>query len=111
MARYIDVDKLLESIKESRLPLPQTGTFGDHFFKFVDDNIKDTLEEAIKDQPMVELAEVKHGKWTDAYISGVHHYRCTNCGEYIEAIWTANFDYNFCPNCGAKMDRGGNDGH
>lgn len=34
------------------------------------------------------------------------HYRCTACGEYIEATWMANFDYHFCPNCGAQMDEG-----
>lgn len=51
-----------------------------------------------------DFVEAKHGKWTNAYISGVHHYRCINCGEYIEATWTANFDYNYCPNCGAIMN-------
>lgn len=50
------------------------------------------------------VAPVRHGKWIDASISGVAHYRCTECGEYIEAVWTANFNYHYCPNCGARMD-------
>ena len=57
-----------------------------------------------KDCPRPDVEKVKRGSWVDAYISGVHHYRCTSCGEYTEAIWHSNFDYNFCPNCGAKMD-------
>lgn len=47
---------------------------------------------------------VVHGRWINAYISGVNHLRCSVCGEYTETVWHANFDYNFCPNCGAKMD-------
>ncbi len=64
------------------------------------------IGQTIQKLPTADVAEVKHGKWINAYISGVHHYRCTNCGEYIEATWTSNFDYNYCPNCGADM-RGG----
>lgn len=52
-----------------------------------------------------DAAPVRYGSWVNAYISGIHHYRCTECGEYIEATWTANFEYNFCPNCGARMDK------
>lgn len=59
--------------------------------------------EAVRTVPAADVKPVVRGKWINTYIQGVHHYRCTNCGEYIEAIWTANFDYNFCPNCGADM--------
>ncbi len=46
----------------------------------------------------------KLGRWIRANISGVPHYRCSACSEYIEAVWTANFSYKYCPNCGAKMN-------
>lgn len=45
-----------------------------------------------------------NGKWANAYKSGTHFYRCTECGEYIEAIWTGGYDFKYCPNCGAKME-------
>ncbi len=67
----------------------------------VDDALSD-----IEDYPAANVKLVVRGKWINTYMQGVHHYRCTNCGEYIEAIWTANFDYNFCPNCGADMREG-----
>lgn len=51
------------------------------------------------------LPPANHGRWISADISGVPYYRCSACGEYIEAVWTANFDYKYCPNCGAKMDK------
>lgn len=46
----------------------------------------------------------ERGKWANAYSSGTHLYRCTECGEYIEAIWTGGYDFKYCPNCGAKME-------
>ncbi len=45
-----------------------------------------------------------HGRWINAYVEGVHYYRCSECGEYIEAVWTANFIFKNCPNCGACMN-------
>lgn len=56
------------------------------------------------DIPTADVAEVKHGKWANAYSSGTNLYRCTECGEYIEAIWTGGYDFKYCPNCGAKME-------
>lgn len=50
------------------------------------------------------LTPAKHGHWVRARINSILHYRCSVCGEYIEAIWTANFNYKYCPNCGAKME-------
>ena len=54
--------------------------------------------------PAADVAPVRHGRWINAYIRGQHHYRCSGCGEYTEATWHSNFVYNYCPNCGAKMD-------
>lgn len=51
-----------------------------------------------KDEP------IKRGKWINAYIRDVHYLKCSECGEYTESIWHANFDYKYCPNCGAKME-------
>lgn len=68
--------------------------------------IADIIAEALAAIPAADVALVQRGSWVDADISGVQHYRCTACGEYIEATWMANFDYHFCPNCGAQMDEG-----
>ena len=68
--------------------------------------IADIIAEALAAIPAADVAPVQRGSWVDADISGVQHYRCTACGEYIEATWMANFDYRFCPNCGAQMDEG-----
>lgn len=49
---------------------------------------------AIRNIPSADVAEVKHGKWK--WRNGGE---CSECGFH-----NSNFDYNFCPNCGAKMD-------
>lgn len=51
---------------------------------------------------IVEYAEQKHGEW--AYIGG-DEWCCTNCGEVIstEGRWERP-SYNYCHECGAKMD-------
>ena len=67
---------------------------------WVDDMVGD-----IEDTPAADVAEVVHGRWID---NGSNGYKwafiCSKCG-YIDGY---PFDdrYNFCPNCGAKMDGG-----
>lgn len=43
--------------------------------------------------------ECKTGRWEYVDYGGVGNYHCTACRE----ICICNGDYNFCPNCGAKM--------
>ena len=61
--------------------------------------------------PAVDAVEVRHGEWDD---SSVAFYRkCSECGCCVE--WDKQpflfgiGEYNFCPNCGAKMDGGENE--
>lgn len=59
------------------------------------------------DTPIVEYAPVKKGKWIDLRSDGRFgkETRCSQCGE-IYWEWMSKFDY--CPNCGAKMERSEN---
>lgn len=63
-----------------------------------------TLEQIIDEQPTIE--ERNTGKWINEGIYGEGHseraIRCSNCDwHYIGYL----DDYNFCPNCGARMER------
>ena len=53
---------------------------------------------ALKELPTVEAEPVRHGHWIDNDIDSEAWNFCSVCGE--QAI--DNYDY--CPNCGAKMD-------
>lgn len=52
----------------------------------------------IDEQPTID-APVKRGKWIEKSTGGEPFYRCSECG-YVE--WDTL--YNYCPNCGARMD-------
>lgn len=65
--------------------------------------------DAIKNLPSAQ-PERKRGKWIygeDEY--GIDGYRCDKCGFFVPWDYVHNFinyidDYNFCPNCGARME-------
>ena len=63
----------------------------------------------IKMIPAADVAEVKHGKWIGKQLDNFRKYEvtCSNCGWIgIENYDSYNepSDFNYCPNCGAKMD-------
>jgi len=107
MTEYIEKDVVINDIGELFTICYETlpNEYGHHFI--VEEELQTHLN-FVRNLPTADVKPVIRGKWINTYIQGVHHYRCTNCGEYIEAIWMANFDYNFCPNCGADMRRGEN---
>lgn len=56
--------------------------------------------DAIKKLPTIDL--VKHGKWNsrhNGFIGIV--FECSECGQ----LRSATADWNYCPNCGARMER------
>ena len=66
----------------------------------------------ICESPIIDAEPVRHGHWeTKVYTTGdglddwgvINHREevCSECGEWQIGI------SNFCPNCGAKMDEGG----
>lgn len=66
------------------------------------------------DCPLPDVVEVKHGKWEekeDYWFETI--YICSECKEeyvLVEGTPEQN-NYSYCPNCGAKMDGGENDGN
>lgn len=52
----------------------------------------------VKNMKKADVAEVKHGKW----IKDRNCYTCSECGFYYFAN---NSKANYCPNCGAKIDK------
>lgn len=60
----------------------------------------------IEDAPAADVAQVVHGRWRE---SGPL-LECQSCGEiYSRLGGNAGKLWNYCPNCGAKMDGGGDD--
>lgn len=51
----------------------------------------------IENQPTVDAEPVRHGKWVGKEDQRWH---CSECG----GIAPKGYRYNYCPDCGAKMD-------
>nr|DAR27624.1 MAG TPA: Rubrerythrin heme iron peroxidase [Caudoviricetes sp.] len=94
MSRYIDVDKLQETVYK-RVNNPA---------------IRGWLNSLINEQPTADVKEVKHGQWNtvldesilEHYNNDVDIFACSICGIKSKR------PTKFCPFCGARMD-GGNE--
>ena len=53
------------------------------------------------------LSERPQGKWLDEKLVGFH-LTCNQCGCNVrrqkEEVFEGDYDYNYCPNCGARME-------
>ena len=71
--------------------------------KTPDDNYRFDAEIkfCISSLPAADVAPVRHGEWQE--INGI--FRCSLCEYSFEHEGYQHF-FNYCPNCGAKMDGG-----
>lgn len=53
--------------------------------------------------PAADVAPVRHGRWIEQKYSFGVMYDCSICGHLI---LDAGHSWNYCPNCGARMDGG-----
>nr|DAH88189.1 MAG TPA: DNA-directed RNA polymerase [Caudoviricetes sp.] len=69
----------------------------------------------LHDMPAADVVPVAHGEWIP--ISDGEWAECSECGEGYEVSDNGGMTafklfcefYKYCPNCGAKMDRGDSD--
>ena len=61
------------------------------------------------DCPLIEIDEPKVGRWIDTNMTccGAKVYKCSVCDNEIDEMSTEMGEpiWNYCPNCGAKMER------
>lgn len=71
------------------------------------DDIFIEVERTIDEQPTADVQEVRHGKWEQCfedYRKQIEGDKCSVCN--FEHYGTSIRHYYYCPNCGAKMDKG-----
>ena len=88
MKEYIEREKAIEAFDDPAVE----RNYGDV--------CPESVIRVIERIPAADVREVKRGKWEQ-----VSHFvcRCSNCNKY----WINEddkYDFNFCPNCGAKME-------
>ena len=93
MAEYIEKEALIDAI-------------------YADGNLGAYMEYIINRVPAADVQEVRRGKWKRVVdFTGVEAfgykettivgYGCNVCGYEVDV---SEGDFNYCPNCGAKMD-------
>ena len=105
MAEYIDREAISEEIRKYYYKNPPNFSYGEGF-----DRGLDRAQRAILDAPAADVAPVVHEKWLlDRWPSWPHR-ECSRCKIMIPRTKEVPDQYwQYCPNCGAKMD-GGNEG-
>lgn len=100
MAEYIE-----REAAEKRL-LEMAETAGNNRL-YYEQECMETAAEVISDFPAAEVAQVVHGRWTQVDETKC---RCSNCDIIALIGLYPHGDKNYCPNCGAKMIGGENNG-
>lgn len=96
MARYIDAEKVIEKISTITIKGGCTDAYEVGINKGLD-----IATEIINHTPTADVEPVRHGKWiktTDPNTA----YTCSRCDNWF--LCDTDIDFNYCPNCGAKMD-------
>lgn len=97
MAEYIERIELIEEMKRNSLKM-----FNSYYKGYVE-AIKD-----VADFKKADVQPVKHGRWlpSDSCITAaygtIHCQICSECG--ADLMEDSDYDYDFCPVCGARMD-------
>ena len=110
MSKYIDADKFRDWLGKILL---KDLSDGRGLCKII---LAEDFEDAVKNMPentIADVQEVKHGKWKAVYhiTCGIRqrYEQCTCCKAELAEGDVYLFsklpqDFNYCPNCGAKMD-------
>ena len=96
MAEYFNRDELIREIISD-----MTVFIGDADAVQRHDEQCNYAISCIENAPVVDVAPVVHGRWV--FNSEHWTWDCSNCKCWVGSGVSIN-RYNFCPNCGAKMD-------
>ena len=97
MAEYIEREALeVELNHRLNFLMGEDGEY-DHYTSGFDEAVT-----RVENFPAADVAPVRHGRWIEQekYTFGTM-YDCSICGD---RILDNGHSWNYCPNCGAKMD-------
>lgn len=95
MDDYINRQEAIKNVKEYVTEMECDIYYGSHLGVPEDD-----IEDALNEVPAADVQEIKHGYWTRIdYMPIGHDYQCSICNNKNDR------NSNFCPDCGAKMDK------
>ena len=100
MPRLIDANRTCRVIEQLFC-----GNCND-YFRCENCSCNDVLK-LLRNQQTVDVETVKHGHWDDTKVA--FYLKCSECGccvrEFVGEVFLDYLqEWNYCPNCGAKMD-------
>ena len=107
MSDYISREALIGEI-EKHYCAPCKGQGGDLDGDWCRSCVINSVLEKVRRIPAADVAEVRHGKWIHSEIEDddwgrtFHKWTCSVCGYSVAHNPTGE---NYCPNCGALMDK------
>lgn len=113
MSDYIERDLLLAEIKELKKSPWYNGGYGTYERNIRREAIDIIVDLCIRPAPAADVQEIKHGEWIkyrpENALDGA--YFCSICFKEQKIadgmITPLDRGYHYCPNCGAKMEKGG----
>lgn len=100
MAEYIEREAYLEELKERHDYVMQDPEIS-KTMKWCEAVCYNRAKDILETLPAADVVEVVHGRWEDhgEYFGFAYH--CSACNN------AAGLKFNYCPNCGARMDGDG----
>lgn len=103
MNEYITKAKVIEAIEKA--VAPEIITIGDH--ETIGVFTRESIEQIVSNLPAADVAEVRHGRWEflgpNRLIKSCMCGTCSVC--HVRSVYIVNTA--ICPNCGARMDKEG----
>lgn len=103
--RLIDADAFKKILTEHEMNHDKRRSFDDYDCGAA--NAYEHASDLLDEMPTVERP---HGEWEQITAKDGEYYcyhKCTNCGQTIESGFDNPPLFNFCPQCGALMRKGG----
>jgi len=103
MPRYIDAEKMAADESEAYMRVQASELLAN----LMNHVVHEKIQMLIAQTPTVDAAPVVHGTWEKRkdVVGFVCCSVCHDCNIYDE--WPDGKKWRYCPNCGAKMDGGG----
>ena len=112
--RLGDLDALHDFVMEEMRRNPHNG----HVERMMHRHEHESFLRDIRFAPTIDAAPVVHGQWIEKqdlydkgfYISRKFWWECSCCGlktDWKDESFQTQVGYNYCPNCGARMDGDG----
>ena len=112
MVKYLDRDDVLNVIDYIRTKYISVYNRRDKCSQFWADTIR-YFEKRINKLDDYDVVPIRHGHWVSEYDCGYTTPHCSECGETALTKEETSYDYvysSYCPNCGAKMGGGEDNG-